>query len=257
MGWRLNYSQTIKEMNFGGVTYYRYFDEDGTAHYFAQDTTSGEWVEENDDQWKLTINSASTAERFKLEDKSGNTLTFRYDTVQGLLSKITDANENTILIETGTNGQVTKVTDGAGRITNFTYTNGQLTAIVAPDGKQLTYHYTSDRLTKITYPDGKFSLYTYDPTSGYLTSVRNFDNYGLNLSYTAVKPYKTAQITEVGTSGVLGSSISLDYGLNYTKVTDQADHAVLWNISIHIKVQLVVCRQILIKIKSRQILHFN
>ena len=89
LGWRLNYSQTIKEMNFGGVTYYRYFDEDGTAHYFVQDTTSEEWVEENDDGWKLTINSASTAERFKLAYKSGNTLTFRYDTVHGLLSKIT------------------------------------------------------------------------------------------------------------------------------------------------------------------------
>lgn len=39
---------------------------------------------------------------------------------------------------------------------------------------QTTYHYTSDRLTKITYPDGKFPLYAFDPTSGYLTSVRNF-----------------------------------------------------------------------------------
>ena len=87
LGWRLNYSQTITEMNFGGVTYYRYYDEAGTAHYFLQ--KNGEWVEENDDGWKLTINSASTAERFKLAYKSGNTLTFRYDTVHGLLSKIT------------------------------------------------------------------------------------------------------------------------------------------------------------------------
>ncbi|WFF71985.1 DNRLRE domain-containing protein [Proteiniclasticum sp. QWL-01] len=219
LGWRLNYSQTIKKMIFGGETYYRYYDEDGTAHYFNQ--RDGKWLEENDDQWELTINTSKPEEQFKLEDKSGNQLIFRYDSVHGLLSKIADANGNTIHIETGANGQVTQVTDGAGRATKFIYsTAGQLTTIKAPDGKETTYHYTNNRLTKITYPDGKSSLYTYDSTSGYLTSVRNFDSYGLNLSYTSVKPYKTSKITEVGTNGTLGTSISLVYGLNNTKLTD-------------------------------------
>src|SRR5690606_14660855 len=31
LGWRLNYSQTIKKMTFGEKTYYRYYDEEGTA----------------------------------------------------------------------------------------------------------------------------------------------------------------------------------------------------------------------------------
>ena len=131
-----------------------------------------------------------------------------------MLSKITDTNENTI-IETGTNGD-----QGHRRWPDHEFHLHQWSARPSSPGWKTGNLYTSNRLTKITYPDNKSSFYTYHPTSGYLTSVRNFDNYGLNLSYTAVKPYKTASITEVGTSGVLGSSISLDYGLNYTKVTD-------------------------------------
>lgn len=207
-------------MNFGGTTYYRYYDEDGTAHYFLYNAPLGKWVEENDDEWELKIDPSSTTERFILEDKSGNMLIFRYDTVDGILQKIRDTKNNEIIINTGLNAEIKTITDGAGRITTLNYTNGRLASITDPALRTTSYAYTNDRLTKITYPDGKSSLYTYDPASGYLTSVRSIDNYGLDFSYTTVWPYKTAKITERGNDSSFGKSILLGYGLNSTKVTN-------------------------------------
>ena len=48
---------------------------------------------------------------------------------QAIVVKITDANANTILIETGTNGQVTKVTDG--RKSVYEITDGGLAELAA------------------------------------------------------------------------------------------------------------------------------
>ncbi|HEY9062031.1 MAG TPA: DNRLRE domain-containing protein [Pseudobacteroides sp.] len=153
-GWNLNLKQTLVGSNIGGIQYYIYTDEDGTKHYFS-DYGSG-FVDESGLNLSLTINANGTK---RIKDKVDNYLDFDSG---GKLTKITDSNGNSIIIEySGPN--ITYVTDAADRKAKLNYdVNGNLSSIEYPIGTvKESFDYVSNELKTITYQDSKQSNYTY------------------------------------------------------------------------------------------------
>ncbi|WP_152539150.1 DNRLRE domain-containing protein, partial [Fervidicella metallireducens] len=171
-GWRLNLNQRIVPQTIGTTQYYIYTDEDGTKHYLKIGATQGVYEDESGINITMTIDSASTLERYKVKDKGGNQLSF---TSTGYLYLIKDANGNTNTLQYS-GSDLVKVTDSTGRYVTLERdpSTKYLTAIVDPAGRRTSFEYTNNRLTKITYSDGKYSTYNYD-ANGNITSVINFD----------------------------------------------------------------------------------
>ena len=104
MGWntKLSVLQKVAKVNLqnelqgsGTMTYLKYTDGDGTAHYFAKDhekdNTDTYYFDE--DGLGLKIKETSTG-NYQMEDDKGNKSTFK----NGFLSGTTDANGNQILV---------------------------------------------------------------------------------------------------------------------------------------------------------------
>ncbi|SHI03413.1 DNRLRE domain-containing protein [Clostridium grantii] len=215
-GWRTNLSQRIENQTIGGTNYYVYTDEDGTKHYLKLDSASGEIKDESGLNITLTINSASTDERYVLKDKEDNKLTF---TSTGYLKKIYDNNGSYIQLNySGTT--LIEVIDGAKRKTTLTRNaDGSLKEIIDQSNRKTTFTYTNSKLTYITYPDGKYSSYTYDANNN-LSEAKNYDGYRITYSYYTVKPYRINKIQESNTNGTLGEQLDVTYGYNTTTFKD-------------------------------------
>lgn len=222
-GFRLNYHQTIKKVTISGTDYYRHTDGDGTVHYFYYDSKKKAWKDESGLEFTLTVNSGA-AEAFVIRDKEDNELVF---SSSGYLVKVRDKNDNTLAITYGS-GRITKITDGAGRVTTLTYLKDSagkatnLSQVKTPSGQTITFAYTANGtmtdLTSVTDIDGAKVTYTFD-SKGNLASAANVDGYQVKYAYYSTAPYRVKTITEYGGSTV-GNSLALVYGYNSTKFTD-------------------------------------
>ncbi|WHY01333.1 DNRLRE domain-containing protein [Neobacillus sp. DY30] len=219
LGWRLNLSERI-DADFTLDLYY-FTDEDGTRHYFNFDNATNSYKDENGQDLTMTIDAASSTERFKIKDKSDNQLSFNS---YGYLTFIKDNNNNKITL--GYSGDyIVNVTDGAGRITTLKRdaTSNNLTQIIDPSGRITSYTYTGSDLTRITYPDGKYSQYSYDLNHN-LIEAKNFDGYRINYSYYPNAPFRILKATEthINSSQVItnGQSLQFSYGSNTTSFVD-------------------------------------
>ncbi|MFF2878151.1 DNRLRE domain-containing protein [Gottfriedia sp. NPDC057991] len=218
-GWRLNFSQRV-DLDSKLDQYY-YTDEDGTKHYFDFDSDNNIYNDESGLDLSMTIDTASTTERYKIKDKGGDQLSFNSS---GYLTFIRDNNNNTITL--GYSGTyLVSATDGAGRATTLKRDPGtnNLTQIIDPSGRITSYTYTGTDLTKITYPDGKSSSYTYDANHN-LTEAKNFDGYRINYTYYPNSPYRVSKSTEsnIDSNQVVtnGQSLQFTYGKNTTSFVD-------------------------------------
>ncbi len=222
-GFRLNYHQTIKKVTIGGTDYYRHTDGDGTVHYFYYDSKKKAWKDESGLEFTLTVNPGAD-EAFVIKDKEDNELVF---TSSGYLVKVRDKNDNTLAITYGS-GRITKITDGAGRVTTLTYLKDSagkatnLSQVKTPSGQTITFAYTANGtmtdLTSVTDIDGAKVTYTFD-SRGNLASAANADGYQVKYAYYNTAPYRVKTITEYGGS-TAGNSLALVYGYNSTKFTD-------------------------------------
>lgn len=218
-GFCLNYHQTVKKVKISDKDFYQHTDGDGTVHYFYYDDSKKIWKDELGQELTLTVN-AGTSEPYVIKDKEDNQLVFNSS---GYLVKIRDKNSNVLTIAYS-NNRISKITDGAGRITTLSYlkdSNGNVTdlsQIKTPSGQTITFEYTGHRLTAISDIDGEAVTYTF-ADNGNLSSLVNVDGYQLKYSYYNTAPYRVKKITEYGGS-ISGSSLSLSYGYNSTKFTD-------------------------------------
>ena len=141
----------------------------------------------------------------------------------GYLVKVKDKNGNTLVVAWN-EGRVISVTDGAGRKTVLTYlknSQGKLTylhEITSPSGKKKLFGYNNGDLVKIIDIDNETVNYTYDKNH-MLTSLTDVDGYRVNYEYYTSSPYRVRRITEFG-GNVKGNSLTLTYGYNSTKFTD-------------------------------------
>ncbi len=225
-GMRLNLSQTIEAQNISSVEYLKYIDEDATAHYFKKNSSTN--VYEDEDGLGLTI-SVSGDNRI-MKDKSGNTMTFvKYSSGNKWhLSEIKATNNNSIKLTLSTSNNqylISAVTDGAGDKITLTYSSGNLQKITDVAGRITSYSYdSSGRLTTITYPDNKTATYSYG-SKNELTKVKDIDNSHLDYSYYSGNVYRVKSITEYGTDNSVGNSLTIEYGNNLTKFTDNEGYS--------------------------------
>lgn len=217
-GFALNYHQTLVKTKIGGTDYYKHTDGDGTIHYFYYDSTEKKWKDESGLEQTLTIHTDGT-EQLVIHDKEDNQLRFR----NGWLVKVQDKNGNCLSISWAEQ-RIISITDGSGRKTTLDYlldNNGKrttLTQITGPSGNKKTFTYGSGNLTGITDIDGEKVKYVYNGNH-MLTEVHNIDRYSVKYGYYGTKPYRVKSITEyAGTQK--GNSLSLTYGYNSTKFTD-------------------------------------
>lgn len=217
-GFALNYHQTLVKTKIGGTDYYKHTDGDGTIHYFYYDSTEKKWKDESGLEQTLTIHADGT-EQLVIHDKEDNQLRFR----NGWLVKVQDKNGNCLSISWAEQ-RIISITDGSGRKTTLDYlldNNGKrttLTQITGPSGNKKTFTYSSGNLTGITDIDGEKVKYVYNGNH-MLTEVHNIDGYSVKYGYYGTKPYRVKSITEyAGTQK--GNSLSLTYGYNSTKFTD-------------------------------------
>ena len=229
-GFRLNYHQTIAKKTIGTTDYYEYTDADGTRCYFYYDSEKKEWKDELGKDLTLKVNGSTSKEPYVIEGKDHSRMVFGK---AGHLIRITDQNANQITVTFGKgDGKITAVTDGAGRVAKlayFTDADGKQTRVktlTAPDGRVWSFAYTDGKLTTVTDPDGKKSTYAYD-SEKLLTSVKNFDGYELRYTYDTRNPYRVKKIAEYA-GETAGKSLSLTYGYNSTKFTDNKNRSEIY-----------------------------
>lgn len=94
-----------------------------------------------------------------------------FDT-SGHLQAILDRNGQGLHMTDDAAGNLTSITDSAGRVITFGYAPGTalITSATLPDGRSVHYGYTSGLLTSVTDPAGGVTTYSYD-SAGRLTSI--------------------------------------------------------------------------------------
>ena len=209
-GWKLNIQETVKAISVDGASapYFVYNDADGTDHYFLY-TGPGEYRDE--DGLSLTLTSAyymdTATLAYILTDAYGN----RKDFANGILTKMTDADGNTIRIYYLSSGNTTPTlypkgngTDVVSHITIqtaeqtaeetvmqfvFDTATGCLTSITNTVDQTTTrftytYHSATDTylLTGVVNADGTVSSYVY--TDGVMIRAYDTTNaYGFEFGY--------------------------------------------------------------------------
>lgn len=225
-GMRLNLSQILVINTINSKQYLRYIDEDGTSHYMTKNATTN--LYEDEDGLGLTVKTSSTDAI--MTDKAGNKMTFqKYPTGEKWhLKSITDTSGNQCnltLVANSYNYLITQVEDTAGDKIQLTYSSGRLQKITDVAGRNTTYTYdSSGRLTTITHPDSKKSIYTYG-SKNELTKVQNIDGSYLSYSYYPGPVYRVKSISEYGTAGTQGKSLTITYGHNLTNFKDNQGYS--------------------------------
>lgn len=115
LGWKLSAQETVTTIVLQDVvenestqtTWLLYNDSDGTEHYFKE-TESGSGIFEDEDGLNLTITKTGTD--FTMKDKMDNVKFFK----NGYLTKITDANGNSIHIVYGSGSVSNNVPSNTG-----------------------------------------------------------------------------------------------------------------------------------------------
>ena len=135
-------------------------DDDGTESMFivpfgpglAYQSPPGDFsrLEKIDDLFRRTL-------------KDGTVYQFNSD---NKLESVTDRNGNQSLYEYDVAGNISRMTDPAGLVTNFNYAGGMLNEIVNPNGATTTLeHDSAGNLMKITDTDGSARSFDYDSRS--------------------------------------------------------------------------------------------
>ena len=217
-GFALNYHQTVKKVTIAGTEYYKHTDGDGTVHYFYLDSKDKKWKEESGLDLTITLHPDRN-DQIIIHDKEDGELRFH----DGYLVRVRDKNKNVLTIRWA-DDRIIKIIDGAGRTTELAYmldSNGKRTylqQIQSPSGKKKLFSYKSGNLTTITDIDGEKMSYVYDENH-MLTEVKDIDGYSMKYLYYSTNPHRVRKITEYGGT-VEGNSLSLSYGYNSTKFTD-------------------------------------
>ena len=122
--------QYVYSYTISGTDYYIWMDGDGTEHFFPK---TGSAPYEDAEGMSLKLQPYSTY--YIITDKSNTQM--RFNIVSGRekawLGGLRDSMENTVtLTYNAAEGQIAKITDPAGRETNFYYTNNLLSSITTP-----------------------------------------------------------------------------------------------------------------------------
>jgi RHS repeat-associated protein len=134
------------------------------------------------------------------------------------------------------NGRISQITDGAGRVVLLTRdpNNGYLQKIreQVSSGvyRDTTFTYTNSALTTITYPDGNHTDFTYDANGNidYVTGIgTGNDVEKLDFSFTSSSPYRVTYMDQ-STPAANGSELNFSYYNNRTELTDSENRTEIY-----------------------------
>jgi RHS repeat-associated protein len=144
--------------------------------------------------------------------------TFSYDG-NGNMTGLTDREGNSWSLTYNTRGQITKITNPAGGISEWGYNDVDATVLWAEDSDTGRSDYTYDalkRLTRIDFPDGSSMEYAYD-ANDQITSIRNGNGHTVTFTYDG-----NGNMTK--STGPDGKFVQADFDAmdRYDQVTDKA-----------------------------------
>ena len=231
-GWRLSCDQCMTKSYINDELYFIWSKGDGSQHYFRKPNSSAAYYEDLSGlSLKLTDNGTYT----EIEDKGGTVMRFEspQDALDdtGRLLSITDSCGNTNTFQYG-DWRLERITDGAGRVTQFTYSGNMLTGILAPgETAPVTLEYYNNmRLNGIVDADGERTSISWTQVAGefgsdnYVESIGNSgDGRYLDFSYPYVMPHRVERMRIVYPTGedlYVGNSHAYSYRDMMTVVQD-------------------------------------
>ena len=190
--------------------YFIWSKGDGSQHYFRKPNSSAAYYEDlSGRSLKLTDNGTYT----EIEDKGGTVMRFEspQDALDdtGRLLSITDSCGNTNTFQYG-DWRLERITDGAGRVTQFTYSGNMLTGILAPgETAPVTLEYYNNmRLNGIVDADGERTSISWTQVAGefgldnYVESIGNStDGRYLEFTYPYAMPHRVERMRIVYPTG--------------------------------------------------------
>lgn len=222
-GWQFSFNQYIDEtsssLQSAGYPYV-YTDEDGTQHYFKQkEDSTTEW--EDEDGLNLTLTKDSNYVYIKNQDEMVQK--YALPANGGNLLTETDRYNNARVYTYNTDKNLTKITDGAGRVYTLTYTvstdtnKKHISKITVPDGKAITFDYNyvagdKDRLLYVRYPGSRTYTFTY-AADGNLSKITAPDTTSIKYTFT---DDKVTQVAEYGKQNTAGNYLNIVYNSNNT-----------------------------------------
>ena len=232
-GFKLNIAETIIEKSMykenGSLTNYLILlDSDGTNHYFYCDSTLG-YID--DSAQGRTINKSTSEITITYKDQSKKTFTKMSSTPSGttggwVLSKITDASGNSVIITLDTSYRPTKISLRPNGVTTdidmivFAYNGTKLYRIRNVNNNDYTlFSYSGNFLSKITYKNASasspYSEIQLSYSAGKLGAVQN-NTLTLRTEY-IWNNNKVATVSEQSNAG-LGQQVAFSYGDGYADI---------------------------------------
>ena len=242
-GWRTSLHQTIHKEYINDEVMYVYTDGDGTEHWFELDDDADEVQYKDmsglsltltvDDNGIITIKSKSDG-RMVFPAILNDPTTDAPITAKKLIASIHDAvgNQITITPVDGATLRIQSVTDGAGRVTTFTYADGLCDSIRTPwqEDDYTQFSYSNGQMTYITHEDGRTAAYAYEIRNGYslLTNTSSVDGVAVAYTYSNTGaidglPHCIQRVIVTGTQDGItrtASDISYSYGNHMALCTD-------------------------------------
>lgn len=224
LGYRFNYSQTIKEQPIDGITYLEYTDDSGTLHYFLNEkimydessgysniNTGNEYYDEDGLNFIIIKNTGY----YELKDKTGIIMKFDIDNDIGYLTEITDSSNNHIFITYSSNKLITKISNDNNEEINIIYSDLQ-TTILSPD-RTIYINYLNDKLDNITSDLGIIQI---QYNNNLISKVIGENGLQRIYEYYEQTPYKVKKVEEYGINNIKGNYINITYGFDTTTITD-------------------------------------
>lgn len=221
-GWTLDCIQKIETETISDVQYLKFYDGDGTVHYFQADDDG---VYHDEDGLGLKIETV-TAGGYTMSDKSGNTWTF----VNHFLTTAMDSDGNAININY-TDGRILSVTqknNGKAAITvaAFTYDGNTLESVTDAAGNVFTLTYSGNDFVSIQKDGTTVAQYVYN---GHRVTGMTDTESGYAIEYTysngRISSYQETVGEETGATVAVtytGNSQTTyrDYGIDRTAETN-------------------------------------
>ena len=221
-GWRSNYNQLVYPFA-ADSSYYVWEDEDGTRHYF-KNKSSGTYEDEINQGLILTT-TGSGNEKYCITDKKDNKSYFDTD---GRLRRISNnqATQSSITVDYASGKQISRLTDGAGRVYDFSWSGGMLQKITfrgtgTAELASESFTYAGGNLTGIQSTVSIAGGFGYTDNH-LLGSVTDSGDYRLHFGYNTTAsglPNRVASVKENDGSAD-GGSLTISYAHNQTTFED-------------------------------------
>ena len=226
-GWRLNFQQYIEAPVFSGYerqpdrTAYLYTDGCGVQHdircryykikngetqYDSSARQYKQYVEQSESTFDYTTKEGLRFEpsTMSLYDQSGGNVYFDMIGSNTLRLRGFSKNGKSLEATYGTGDRIVSVTDGAGKVANFTYNGSGYLEKISCEGKTVSYEYSGNKLKRIKYPDGTYTEFGY--TGDRLAWAK--DRSGYHLDYGQSSDGKVESVREKIGNVRMGSTVT-------------------------------------------------